>query len=86
MCVCVYVCMYVCINDYFRKMLSIQYNFIDLRRRNSLVVMLRDRDANWKDGCLKGRVEEMTFQTTLKTLNESTGNENATETLLRRPT
>jgi len=27
---------------------TIQYNFIDLRRRNSLLVRLRDRDAGWK--------------------------------------
>jgi len=47
---------------------TIQYNFIDLRRRNCLLVKLRDRDAGWKDqdGCLKGRVEQMTFYTTLK--------------------
>jgi len=44
---------------------TIQYNFIDLRCRNSLLVGPRDRDAGWKDGCLKGHVEQMTFQTTL---------------------
>jgi len=45
---------------------TIQDNFIDLRRRNSLVVRLRDRYADWKDGGLTGRVEQMTFYTTLK--------------------
>jgi len=43
------------------KQYNFLYNFIDLRRRNSLLVRLRDRDAGWKDGCLKGRVEHMTF-------------------------
>jgi len=32
------------------------YNFIDFR-----LVRLRDRDAGWKDGCLKSRVEHMPF-------------------------
>jgi len=40
---------------------TVQYNAIDSRRRNSLLVRLRDRDAGWKHGCLKGRVEQMTF-------------------------
>jgi len=38
---------------------TIQYNCIDFRRRNLLLVRLRDRDADWKDGCLKGRVEQV---------------------------
>jgi len=35
-------------------------------------VRLRDRDAGWKDGCLKCRVEQMTFQTTLKNIESAT--------------
>jgi len=34
----------------------IQYNFIDLRRRNSLPVRLRDKDAGWKDSCFKNEL------------------------------
>jgi len=41
--------------------LLLQYNFIDLRGRNSLLVRLRDKDAGWKDSCLKGRVEQLKF-------------------------
>jgi len=44
----------VAINNVLQFIMFIknQYNCIDLRRRNSLSVRLRDRDAGWKDGCL----------------------------------
>ena len=56
-------------NDCILLMRTIQYNFIDLRRRNLPLVRLRDRDAGWKWAVVQQAfIEQVTFQTTLNNI------------------